>query len=75
MQQRRPYSNIAIDGGDDSSSREQRRLERRMAKERRGGAVKKLKRVKRNNKYARKSLLGRLKYDPYFQLAIFAYLL
>lgn len=73
MQQRRPYSNIAIDGGDDSSSREQRRLERRMAKERRGGAVKKLKRVKRNNKYARKSLLGRLKYDPYFQLAIFAF--
>lgn len=60
MQQRRPHSSVADGNGIAEPSRDQRRLERRLAKERRaavsatgGGAQKRLRRVKRSDKYNR----------------------
>mmetsp|Transcript_23378 Transcript_23378/g.50026 ORF Transcript_23378/g.50026 Transcript_23378/m.50026 type:complete len:612 (-) Transcript_23378:218-2053(-) len=69
MQHRRPHSNVTVANGD-SDSREERRMERRLAKERRGG-VKKLRRVKRSDKY-RKSPWG-WKSDPYFQITFLSF--
>lgn len=70
MQQRRPHSSVAVADGSAGASREDRRAARRLAKERRGGG-KKLRRVKRSDKYRRSAWAFRG--NPHFQMAFLSF--